>query len=66
MDSVVLSWILETITIKLKVVRERGSTARQAWVAIEEQFLRNHDAHVVHLDDAFRIFVQENLSVTKY
>jgi hypothetical protein len=37
MDSVVLSWILGSVTVEPHdVVHERGGTARQAWVAIEE------------------------------
>src|SRR6266540_5202736 len=32
MDSVVLSWIVGTITVELQdIVREHGGTARQAW-----------------------------------
>ena len=48
MDSVVLSWILRTTTIELQViVRERGGTTRQARIAIEEQFINNHEAHAL-------------------
>src|SRR6266508_3714854 len=37
MDSVVLSWILGTITVELQdIVRERSGTAHQAWLAIED------------------------------
>ena len=36
MDSVVLSWILRTLTVELQdVIREAGGTAHLAWVALE-------------------------------
>jgi hypothetical protein len=58
MDSVVLSWILETVTVELQdIVRECGGTALQAWVSIEEQFLGICEAHSLHLDAAFRTFI---------
>lgn len=65
MDSVVLSWILKTVTIELHdVICMCGDTTRKVWVAIEEQFLGNREARALHLDIAFRTFV--NLSVTEY
>lgn len=54
MDNAVLSWILDTIIDELRdVVYACGSTARQVWVAIEEQFLNNREA--CHLLD-FRLW----------
>jgi hypothetical protein len=67
MDSVVLNWISNSISVDLhQVVRERGCTARYLWLTIENQFLGNHEQHTLHLDVAFRIFVQGDLSVSEY
>jgi hypothetical protein len=67
MDSVVLSWLLGTITVDLhETTRGRDRTTQQLWVALEEQFLGNHEAHVLHLDTQFWLFVQRNLSVNDY
>jgi hypothetical protein len=67
MDSVVLSWILETVTVELQdIVRECGGTALQAWVSIEEQFLGICEAHALHLDAAFQTFIQGDFFVTEY
>jgi hypothetical protein len=48
------------------VVREHGCTARHLWLAIENQFLGNHEQRTVHLDAAFCTFVQGDLSVNEY
>jgi hypothetical protein len=48
------------------VVRKRGCTARHLCLAIENQFLGNHEQHTLHLDVAFRIFVQGDFSVSEY
>ncbi|XP_025806729.1 uncharacterized protein LOC112885293 [Panicum hallii] len=67
MDSIVLNWISNSITPELhQVVRERGATARHLWLAIENQFLGNHEQRTLHLDAAFRNFVQGDLSVSEY
>jgi hypothetical protein len=67
MDSVVLNWISNSITPELyQVVRERGATARQLWLAIENQFLENREQRTLHLDAAFRNFVQGDLTVSEY
>jgi hypothetical protein len=67
MDSVVLNWISNSITPELhQVVRERGATARHLWLAIENQFLGNHEQRTLHLDAAFRNFVQGDLTVSEY
>jgi hypothetical protein len=51
MDSVVLSWLHGTITVKLQdIIRDQADTARQAWLALEDQFLGNRDARALHLD----------------
>jgi hypothetical protein len=67
MDSVVLNWISNSISTDLhQVVRERGCTARHLWLAIENQFLGNREQRTLHLDAAFRTFVQSDLSVNEY
>jgi hypothetical protein len=43
-----------------------GGTARQAWVALEAQFLSNREARAFHLDASFRMFSQGDLSVHEY
>jgi hypothetical protein len=51
MDSVVLSWLHGTITVELQdIIRDQADTARQAWLALEDQFLGNRDARALHLD----------------
>lgn len=67
MDSVVLSWILETIVVELQyVIREHGGTARQALVAIEVQFIDNREARALYFDTAFRTFVLGGLLFIEY
>jgi hypothetical protein len=66
MDSVVLNWISNSITLELhQVVQERGATARHLWLAIENQFLGNREQRTLHLDAAFRNFVQGDLTVSE-
>jgi hypothetical protein len=44
MDSVVLNWISNSISVDLhQVVRERGCTACHLWLAIENQILENRE-----------------------
>jgi hypothetical protein len=67
MDSVVLNWISNSISVDLhQVVRERGCTACHLWLTIENQFLGNHEQHTLHLDAAFHTFIQSDLSVNEY
>jgi hypothetical protein len=67
MDGVVLSWLHGTITIDLKGnIRDQADTGRQAWLALEEQFLRNRNARALHLDAQFHQFSQGDLSVWEY
>jgi hypothetical protein len=47
MDSVALSWLHGTITVELQdIICDEANTSRQAWLALEEQFLENQDARV--------------------
>ena len=42
LDSIAMSWIFGTISLDLQdLIRTHGGTARQAWVALERQFLGN-------------------------
>jgi hypothetical protein len=67
MESVVLSWLHGTITVELQdIIRDQADTARQAWLALEDQFLRNRDARALHLDTQFHLFSQGDLSVGEY
>ena len=67
MDSVVLTWLSNSISSELKrMVRERGHTARYLWVVIESQFLDNREQRTLHLDLSFRSFTQGDLSVNDY
>jgi hypothetical protein len=51
MDTVVLSWLHGTITVELQdIIRDQADKGRQAWLALEEQFLGNRDARALHLD----------------
>jgi hypothetical protein len=57
MDSVVLSWLHGTITVELQdIIRDQADTARQEWLALEDQFLGNRDARALHLEAQFRQF----------
>jgi hypothetical protein len=67
MDNVVLNWISNSITPELhQVVRECGTTVRHLWLAIENQFLGNREQRTLHLDVAFRNFVQGDFIVSEY
>jgi hypothetical protein len=67
MDSVVLSWLHDTITVELQdITRDQADTACQAWLALEDQFLENRDARALHLDAQFHLFSQGDLSVGEY
>jgi hypothetical protein len=51
-DGVVLTWMLDNLSVELQeIVREPSETARRAWLAIEAQFLRNREPHVLQLDE---------------
>jgi hypothetical protein len=67
MDTVVLSWLHGTITVELQdIIRDQADTDRQAWLALEEHFLGNRDAHALHLDAQFHQFSQGDLDVGEY
>ena len=67
MDCVVKSWILSTLADDLaEVISSQGSTAREAWLAVESQFLGIREARAIQLETKFRNFVQGDLSITEY
>jgi hypothetical protein len=67
LDSIVVTWILGTLSPELhEIVREPMETARQAWLAIEAQFLGNNELRVLQLDARFCAFKQGDLSVRYY
>ncbi|XP_066360927.1 uncharacterized protein [Miscanthus floridulus] len=63
LDSVVLSWIIGTISLDLHDLVRNSADARRAWLALEGQFLGNAEARALRLDASFRTFVQGDLSV---
>jgi hypothetical protein len=67
LDSIVVIWILGTLSPKLhEIIREPTETARQAWLAIEAQFLGNSESRVLQLNARFRAFKQGDISVSDY
>ena len=67
MDCVVKSWILGTLADDLaEAISSQGSTARDAWLAVESQFLENREARAIQLETKFRNFVQGDLSISEY
>ena len=63
LDSAVMSWIFGTISLELQdIVRTHGGTAREAWLALEQQFLGNTEARALQLNASFRTFEQGDLS----
>jgi hypothetical protein len=67
MDSMVLSWLYGTITVELQdIIHDQADSARQAWLALEGQFLGNWEARTLHLENQFHQFSQGDLSVGEY
>jgi len=67
MDYVVKSWILGTLADDLaEVISSQSSTTRDAWLAVESQFLGNREARAIQLETKFRNFVQGDLSISEY
>jgi hypothetical protein len=55
MDSAVLSWLHDTIKLQ-DIICDQADMGCQAWLTLEEQFLGNQDARVLHLDAQFHQF----------
>jgi hypothetical protein len=67
MDTVVRSWLYNTISAELQdVTHQNGHTARDAWLALENQFIGNRETRVLHIDAVFRNFVQGDLNMNDY
>lgn len=67
MECVVLSWIFGTISASLvQLVMSPGTTARRAWLSLEDQFLGNKETRALYLDAEFRNFTQGDLNVSDY
>jgi hypothetical protein len=66
LDSIVLSWIIGTISLDLHDLVRNTADARQAWLALEGQFLGNAEARALRLDASFRTFVQGDLTVGEF
>ncbi|XP_066341933.1 uncharacterized protein [Miscanthus floridulus] len=68
MDCVVVSWTFNTISPDLlDIVHEHaGTTARAAWLGVENQFLGNHESRALLLDAEFRNLSQGALSIDDY
>jgi hypothetical protein len=66
LDSIVLTWIVGTISIDLHSLLQNIPHARATWLATEGQFLGNAEARALRLDAAFRTFVQGDISVSEY
>jgi hypothetical protein len=47
LDNIVLSWILGTISVDLQDLVRTTTSARQAWLALEGQFLGNAEARAL-------------------
>ena len=61
------SWILGSISDDLADTISAGAiSARDAWLAVETQFLGNRETRAVYLDTEFRGFSQGDLSITDY
>lgn len=55
MNCVVKTWLLGVITTELaNAVVEHGANARAVWLAIEYQFLSNHETRALFLNLEFR------------
>jgi hypothetical protein len=67
MDKVVLSWLHGTITVELQdIICDQADTGRKAWLALEEQFLRNQDAQALTSTPSSTSFLRGGLSVGEY
>jgi hypothetical protein len=62
MDNVIVLWIFGDIIIDL----QDGGNDRHARFAIKERILDNHEAHTLHLNAMFWVFIQGNLNVNDY
>ena len=66
LDSIVLSWILGTISLDLHDLVRNTPSARGAWLALEGQFLGNAKARALRLDGASAPSSKGDLSVSEF
>ncbi|CAN6178214.1 unnamed protein product [Urochloa humidicola] len=67
MDYVVRSCIVGTISnVLADAVLEPNNIACTAWLAVETQFLGNHETRALFLDPKFWAFSQGDVSITDY
>jgi hypothetical protein len=67
MDNIIKSWIYDTISPDLQdITQQRNHTAHDAWLALENHFLGNHETRALHIDATFQSFVQGDLSINGY
>jgi hypothetical protein len=67
LESIMVTWILGTLSPEHhEIVWEPMETARQAWLAIDAQFLGNNESRVLQLDARFYAFKQGDLIVSDY
>ena len=66
LDSIVLSWILETVSPDLHDLVRTSPNTRRAWLALEGQFLGNAETRALRFDASFRTFVQGDLSASEF
>jgi hypothetical protein len=68
MDCAVVSWIFNTISSELldDIHQPDGTSARAAWLALEQQFLNNRASRAMLLDAEFRALSQGALSIDEY
>jgi len=65
--SVVKSWIYDTISPDLQdVTQQRGHTAHDAWLALENHFLDNRESCILHINATFWSFIQGDLGLNNY
>jgi hypothetical protein len=67
LDSIMVTWILDTLSPELhEIIRGPTETTRQAWLALEAQFLGTCESCVLQLDARFHVFKQGDLSANDY
>jgi hypothetical protein len=66
-NGIVLTWMLGTLSVELQeIVHEPSEIAYRAWLAIEAQFLDNHESRALQLDEHFCAFNYGALSISYY
>jgi hypothetical protein len=67
MDNIIKSWIWGTISLDLQdVTWQRGHTACDTWLALENHFLSNHEICTLHIGATFWSFIQGDFNVNDY